>query len=167
MRDGKVLNTPDAPLAQLGTEPLPTGAEALDEPFRAFPSWFMRVTCDRCGAHATGRPADPRPHRQDTPRQLRRSAGNGGAALRHRGRRIQLAGAAHHGNRGLNSLAHMGAEQRRKEPATNGGDGELPVVNVSHTFGIQNGGSLCAERLLLPFFSLRCLLQPWPCLQLF
>jgi hypothetical protein len=32
-----------------GTEPLPTGAEALEEPFRAFPSWFMRVTCDQCG----------------------------------------------------------------------------------------------------------------------
>jgi hypothetical protein len=32
-----------------GTDPLPTGTEALDEPFRAFPSWFMRVTCDRCG----------------------------------------------------------------------------------------------------------------------
>ena len=32
-----------------GYEPLPTGAEALAEPFRAFPSWFMRVTCDRCG----------------------------------------------------------------------------------------------------------------------
>jgi hypothetical protein len=32
-----------------GTEPLPTGEEALEEPFRAFPSWFMRITCDRCG----------------------------------------------------------------------------------------------------------------------
>ena len=32
-----------------GDEPLPTGTEALDEPFRAFPSWFMRITCDRCG----------------------------------------------------------------------------------------------------------------------
>ncbi len=32
-----------------GTEPLPTGQEALDEPLRAFPSWFMRITCDRCG----------------------------------------------------------------------------------------------------------------------
>jgi hypothetical protein len=32
-----------------GTEPLPTPAEALAEPFRAFPSWFLRVTCDRCG----------------------------------------------------------------------------------------------------------------------
>jgi hypothetical protein len=28
---------------------LPTGAEALDEPLRAFPSWFLRITCDRCG----------------------------------------------------------------------------------------------------------------------
>ena len=32
-----------------GDAPLPTGAEALDEPFAAFPSWFMRITCDRCG----------------------------------------------------------------------------------------------------------------------
>jgi hypothetical protein len=31
------------------TEPLPTGAEALDEPFNAFPSWFLRITCARCG----------------------------------------------------------------------------------------------------------------------
>jgi hypothetical protein len=28
-----------------------TSAVACDdkEPFRAFPSWFMRITCDRCG----------------------------------------------------------------------------------------------------------------------
>ena len=32
-----------------GADPLPTGAEALDEPFDAFPSWFLRVECDRCG----------------------------------------------------------------------------------------------------------------------
>jgi hypothetical protein len=32
-----------------GNDPLPTGAEALDEPFNAFPSWFLRVTCERCG----------------------------------------------------------------------------------------------------------------------
>ena len=31
------------------TEPLPSGAEALDQPFSAFPSWFLRITCDRCG----------------------------------------------------------------------------------------------------------------------
>jgi hypothetical protein len=32
-----------------GNDPLPTPADALDEPFAAFPSWFMRVTCERCG----------------------------------------------------------------------------------------------------------------------
>ena len=32
-----------------GNDKLPTGAEALDEPFGAFPSWFLRITCDRCG----------------------------------------------------------------------------------------------------------------------
>ena len=29
--------------------PLPTPAEALIEPFAAFPSWFLRIECDRCG----------------------------------------------------------------------------------------------------------------------
>jgi hypothetical protein len=32
-----------------GNGPLPTGAEALDAPFDAFPSWFLRITCARCG----------------------------------------------------------------------------------------------------------------------
>ena len=32
-----------------GTEPLPTPAEALNEMFSAFPSWFLRIECDRCG----------------------------------------------------------------------------------------------------------------------
>jgi hypothetical protein len=32
-----------------GTDPLPTGSEALGEPFAAFPSWFLRVECGRCG----------------------------------------------------------------------------------------------------------------------
>jgi hypothetical protein len=32
-----------------GNDPLPTGSEALDEPFDAFPSWFLRIECDRCG----------------------------------------------------------------------------------------------------------------------
>ena len=32
-----------------GDAPLPSGQEALDQPFSAFPSWFMRITCDRCG----------------------------------------------------------------------------------------------------------------------
>jgi hypothetical protein len=32
-----------------GDDTLPTGAEALDEPFAAFPSWFMGITSDRRG----------------------------------------------------------------------------------------------------------------------
>jgi hypothetical protein len=32
-----------------GDEPLPSGKEALGEPFSAFPSWFLRIECDRCG----------------------------------------------------------------------------------------------------------------------
>jgi hypothetical protein len=32
-----------------GDDTPPTGAEALDEPFSAFPSRFLRITCDRCG----------------------------------------------------------------------------------------------------------------------
>jgi hypothetical protein len=32
-----------------GNDPLPSGAEALDEPLRAFPTWFLRIACDRCG----------------------------------------------------------------------------------------------------------------------
>ena len=32
-----------------GTDPLPAPAEALGEPFAAFPSWFLRIECDRCG----------------------------------------------------------------------------------------------------------------------
>jgi hypothetical protein len=32
-----------------GDHPLPSGEEALGEPLRAFPSWFLRVVCARCG----------------------------------------------------------------------------------------------------------------------
>ena len=32
-----------------GNDPLPTPAEALVEPFSAFPSWFLRIERDRCG----------------------------------------------------------------------------------------------------------------------
>jgi hypothetical protein len=32
-----------------GDDPLPTAAEAMDEPFAAFPSWLLRVTWYRCG----------------------------------------------------------------------------------------------------------------------
>jgi hypothetical protein len=44
-----------------GNDPLPAAAEAMDEPLSAFPSWFLRIECDRCGkvqmvneAHAGG-----------------------------------------------------------------------------------------------------------------
>jgi hypothetical protein len=40
---------PCAALAQLRHRPTATGQEALAEPFRAFPSWFLRIECDRCG----------------------------------------------------------------------------------------------------------------------
>jgi hypothetical protein len=39
-----------------GDAPLPTGREALDEPFSAFPSWYLRITCDRCGKDPFGLP---------------------------------------------------------------------------------------------------------------
>jgi len=32
-----------------GTDPLPTATDALQQPFAAFPSWFLKITCDRCG----------------------------------------------------------------------------------------------------------------------
>jgi hypothetical protein len=41
---------PATPLAQQWAAiRLPTGEEAVDQPFNAFPSWFLRVECDRCG----------------------------------------------------------------------------------------------------------------------
>ena len=64
-----------------GNEPLPTGPEALGEPLAAFPSWFLRIECDRCGkvqmvneAHAARwRPQLARHHRPHAPRRLRRT----------------------------------------------------------------------------------------------
>jgi hypothetical protein len=32
-----------------GNDTLPTPQEAMLEPMRAFPSWFLRIECDRCG----------------------------------------------------------------------------------------------------------------------
>jgi hypothetical protein len=32
-----------------GDEPLPNPAEALQQPLAAFPSRFLKLTCDRCG----------------------------------------------------------------------------------------------------------------------
>ena len=39
---------PKRPSRSYGND-LPSGHEALDEPFNAFPWWFLRVTCERCG----------------------------------------------------------------------------------------------------------------------
>jgi hypothetical protein len=32
-----------------GNDPLPSPQEALGQPFAAFPSWFLRIECERCG----------------------------------------------------------------------------------------------------------------------
>ena len=42
-------HTPKRHWRNYGNGPLPSGAEALDEPFNAFPNWFLRAECDRCG----------------------------------------------------------------------------------------------------------------------
>ena len=42
------VKTPARHWSSYGNDPLPTPAEALDEPFSAFPSWFLRIECDRC-----------------------------------------------------------------------------------------------------------------------
>jgi hypothetical protein len=41
--------TPRRHWRSYGNDPLPSGEQALDEPLRAFPSWFLRIVCDRCG----------------------------------------------------------------------------------------------------------------------
>jgi hypothetical protein len=37
------------PLAVLQRRAAAPPQEALQQPFRAFPSWFLRIECDRCG----------------------------------------------------------------------------------------------------------------------
>jgi hypothetical protein len=53
-----------------GNRPLPSGEEVLDEPLRAFPSWFLRMVCalrqgaaDLLAVLAARRHADPGHHR--------------------------------------------------------------------------------------------------------
>ncbi|HEY2257646.1 MAG TPA: hypothetical protein VGI11_18575, partial [Variovorax sp.] len=53
-----------------GDDPLPSGRVAMDEPFRAFPRWFMRITCDRCGKDRLVNEA----HVRRPPLRLRRPA---------------------------------------------------------------------------------------------
>ena len=51
-----------------GNDPLPTGAEALDEPFAAFPSWFMGAHRGMQAFAGRGeRTADTRPTRPGRP----------------------------------------------------------------------------------------------------
>jgi hypothetical protein len=35
------------------TVQVPSAQKVLDQPLRAFPSWFLRVECERCGAMRT------------------------------------------------------------------------------------------------------------------
>jgi hypothetical protein len=43
------MNAPRRIWRSYGSEPLPAAAEALGELLAAFPSWFLRIECDRCG----------------------------------------------------------------------------------------------------------------------
>jgi hypothetical protein len=47
-----------------GTDPLPTPQEALQQPMRAFPLWFLRITCDRCGKDSMLNEAHMSPHQR-------------------------------------------------------------------------------------------------------
>ena len=94
-----------------GDAPLPSGREALDQPFAAFPSWFMRITCDLCGkdrmlneAHML---AGNMTIRAIISRMRHDSCGGRAGRVellnRHRGR-FQPAGAEDRGDRGLKSV---------------------------------------------------------------
>ena len=50
-----------------GDDPLPSSVEALDEPFAAFPSWFLRIECDRCGKVSKLNEAHTRGRRREIP----------------------------------------------------------------------------------------------------
>ena len=53
-----------------GDDKLPTGPEALGEPFSAFPSWFLRIECDRCGKVVMHNEAHAQAWRDRTLRQI-------------------------------------------------------------------------------------------------
>jgi hypothetical protein len=52
-----------------GTDPLPGPAEALQQPLAAFPSWYLRITCDRCGKDRMLNESHP-PERQRNQQQF-------------------------------------------------------------------------------------------------
>lgn len=62
-----------------GDHPLPTSAEALDEPLAAFPSWYLRITCDRCGKDRMVNEAHAAPWRDRTLRDILARARHDGA----------------------------------------------------------------------------------------
>jgi hypothetical protein len=45
----EMATTPPRHWRSYGADPLPSGKEALQQPLAAFLSWFLRITCDRCG----------------------------------------------------------------------------------------------------------------------
>jgi hypothetical protein len=53
MPDRTATNAPRRIWRSYGNDPLPMPAEALGEPLAAFPSWFLRIECDRCGKVVT------------------------------------------------------------------------------------------------------------------
>ena len=134
------MTTPARHWRSDGDEPLPSGAEALSEPFRAFPSWFLRIECDRCGkvqmvneAHARWR-ADPR-HLQ----AAQRARGQGGAAHRHRGRQQPL---------GPEDRADRRLRRRRRMVTTKGRGASLVTTHDKRTSAIIEAELLEARREL-------------------
>ena len=99
----------------------------MDKPFAAFPSWSLRIECDRCGkmrmingdAHTPAQLyANPRHPRQDAPRRLRRHGRQGGTAHRHRGRQ-RRASTADRAAGGVSArLRRPGGESSGPFPAT-------------------------------------------------
>ena len=55
---------PERHCRSYGTDALPTPAEAMLEPIRAFPSWFLRIECDRCGKVVMHNEAHMTPHQR-------------------------------------------------------------------------------------------------------
>src|SRR5215470_5039746 len=56
--------TPERHWRSYGNDPLPTPAKAMPEPMRAFPSWFLRIECDRCGKVAMHNEVHMTPHQR-------------------------------------------------------------------------------------------------------
>jgi hypothetical protein len=48
-REARGVTPPRRRWLSYSTGALPSGPEALGEPLAAFPSWFLRITCERCG----------------------------------------------------------------------------------------------------------------------